>query len=117
MSSDFTKYHTFNKRKAVATKISEIYSDRVAVVIDRLNDETPNISRTKYLVARNSSFDNFTCNVRKHITKIDSRQGLFFFVNGTTLIPNGAEMSTIYNRYKNEDGFLYLTYALENTYG
>lgn len=33
MSSNFTKYHTFDRRKSITNKVSETYPDRIAVVI------------------------------------------------------------------------------------
>jgi GABA(A) receptor-associated protein len=117
MSTSFTEYHTFEKRKAISNRIAQVYPDRIAIVINQLNDNTPTTSKYKFLVSKGSSFGNFSNNVREYITSINSQQALFFFVNGTVLVPNDALISTVYDRYKADDNILYVVYALENTYG
>lgn len=43
-------------------------------------------------------------------------QAIFTFVNNV-LPPTSASMATIYNEQKDDDGFLYVTYSGENTFG
>ncbi len=48
--------------------------------------------------------------------KLSAEDGLFLHVNGN--IPAITEnMTKIYNSYKDEDGFLYLNYSKESTFG
>jgi len=117
MCADFVNYHTLEKRQAIANRIRQVYPDRIAIIVNRLTDDTPAISKFKYLVSMHLSFDNFANSIREYIGSINSQQALFFFVNGTTLISNDTLLSTIYDKYKADDGFLYITYAVENTYG
>ena len=53
--------------------------------------------------------------IRKRL-KLKESEAMYFFVNGKSLIAN-AYMSEIYNKYKDEDGFLYIYYSGENTFG
>lgn len=47
---------------------------------------------------------------------MNSSMGLFLFTNG--IIPSNTEsMGFIYNKYKDNDGYLYINYAFENTFG
>jgi len=48
--------------------------------------------------------------------KLNPEQAIFLFVNDT-LPPTAALMSQIYEKNKDEDGFLYVTYSGENTFG
>ena len=41
---------------------------------------------------------------------------LYLFVNGN-LPTTSEQMNNIYDKYKSEDGFLYVTYSGENTFG
>ena len=43
-------------------------------------------------------------------------KAIFIFVNDT-LPPTAALMSAIYQEHKDKDGFLYVTYSGENTFG
>lgn len=53
--------------------------------------------------------------VRKRI-RLPSEKAIFIFVNDI-LPPTAALMSTIYEEHKDEDGFLYVLYSGENTFG
>lgn len=53
--------------------------------------------------------------IRKRI-QLSSEKALFLFINNV-LPPASALMSTIYNEHKDEDGFLYVQYSGENTFG
>ncbi|KAK7198563.1 ATG12/APG12 [Novymonas esmeraldas] len=49
---------------------------------------------------------------------LDSCQSLFLSVgHGDVLVPGNSLLGELYNRYRHLDGFLYLGYLLENTFG
>jgi GABA(A) receptor-associated protein len=53
--------------------------------------------------------------VRKRV-KLAPEKAIFIFVNNQ--VPNTAEMMIkLYEEQKDEDGFLYVTYSGENTFG
>ena len=47
---------------------------------------------------------------------ISSKYLVFIFINNI-LPPTASLMSTIYEEQKDSDGFLYITYSGENTFG
>ena len=53
--------------------------------------------------------------IRKRIT-IPSDKAIFIFVNNT-LPPTAALMSSVYEQHRDEDGFMYMMYSGENTFG
>lgn len=53
--------------------------------------------------------------IRKRI-KLTSEQAIFIFVNNV-LPPTAAMISSVYKEHKDQDGFLYITYTGENTFG
>jgi GABA(A) receptor-associated protein len=53
--------------------------------------------------------------IRKRI-KLSAEKAIFIFVKDQ-LPPAAALMSSIYEEHKDEDGFLYITYSGENTFG
>jgi GABA(A) receptor-associated protein len=71
--------------------------------------------KSKYLVPNDLSFGEFMYIIRKRI-KVDEKQALVGFVNNV-LPPTAKLMSELYSESSNEDGFLYITYSLENTFG
>lgn len=77
--------------------------------------DIPQIDKKKYLVPADLSVGQFVYVIRKRI-KLDSEKALFVFVNN--ILPlTAATMSSVYAEHKDEDGFLYMTYSGENTFG
>ncbi|KAK3039692.1 hypothetical protein RJ639_027033 [Escallonia herrerae] len=69
----------------------------------------------QYLVPADLTVGQFVYVVRKRI-KLSAEKAIFVFVKNT-LPPTAALMSAIYEENKDEDGFLYMTYSGENTFG
>lgn len=79
------------------------------------NLDIPEIDKRKYLVPVDLSIGQFVYVIRKRI-KLPSEKAIFIFVNDI-LPPTAALISTIYEEHKDEDGFLYVLYSGENTFG
>lgn len=79
------------------------------------NSDIPEIDKRKYLVPVDLSVGQFVYVIRKRI-KLPSEKAIFIFVNDI-LPPTAALISTIYEEHKDEDGFLYVLYSGENTFG
>lgn len=63
----------------------------------------------RYLVPADLTVGQFVYVIRKRI-KLKPEKAIFIFVNNA--LPNTAELMTkIYEEQKDEDGFLYVTYA------
>lgn len=52
-------------------------------------------------------------------TRLDltREEGLVLFAQERYMLRNNSKLEDVYDRYKDEDGFLYLVYADENIYG
>ncbi|GAB2298896.1 Autophagy- protein 8C [Dionaea muscipula] len=104
------------KRRNEASRIREKYPDRVPVIVERAKrTDVPIIDKNKYLVPADLTVGQFVYVVRKRV-KLGAEKAIFVFVKNT-LPPTGALMSAVYNENKDEDGFLYMTYSGENTFG
>jgi len=55
--------------------------------------------------------------IRQKISKIDSSQALFCFVNNKSIVKPGTTVGEVYTKYKAEDGFLYVEFSDVNVYG
>lgn len=109
--------HPFDIRSSEAQRVCAKYSDRVPVICERAaSASVPSIDKKKYLVPSDLTVGQFVYVIRKRI-KLTPEQALFVFVEGSVLPPTAAVMSNIYEEYKDEDGFLYMTYSGENTFG
>mmetsp|Transcript_25372 Transcript_25372/g.35749 ORF Transcript_25372/g.35749 Transcript_25372/m.35749 type:complete len:122 (+) Transcript_25372:78-443(+) len=114
--STFKKEHTFDKRKAEAQRIRLKYPDRIPVITEKAaNSDIADIDKKKYLVPADLTVAQFVYVIRKRI-KLEPEQAIFIFVNDS-LPPSTALMSQIYKEKADEDGFLYVTYSGESTFG
>ncbi|XP_020697853.1 autophagy-related protein 8f [Dendrobium catenatum] len=114
--SSFRLEHDFEKRSSEAARIREKFPDRVPVIVEKADrSDIPNIDKKKYLVPSDLTVGQFVYVIRKRI-KLSAEKAIFIFVDNV-LPPTGAVMSTIYEEKKDEDGFLYVTYSGENTFG
>ncbi|CAF2130029.1 unnamed protein product [Brassica rapa] len=104
------------KRSAEAARIREKYSDRIPVIVEKAEkSDIPTIDKKKYLVPADLTVGQFVYVIRKRI-KLSSEKAIFIFVDNV-LPPTGALMSAVYEEKKDDDGFLYVTYSGENTFG
>ena len=75
----------------------------------------PLIDKYKFLVPMDIHVGKFSFEIRQHM-RLTSEKAIFLFVDNV-LPPTAAMMSQIYDQYKEEDGFLYIVYSGEKTYG
>ncbi|RHY96875.1 hypothetical protein DYB35_006944 [Aphanomyces astaci] len=104
------------KRQAEAQRIRSKYPDRIPVICEKADrSEIPDIDKKKYLVPADLTVGQFVYVIRKRI-KLSPEKAIFIFINNV-LPPTAALMSNIYEEQKDSDGFLYITYSGENTFG
>ena len=82
---------------------------------DTTAPSAPHPSPPRYLVPADLTVGQFVYVIRKRI-KLSPEKAIFVFVNNV-LPPTAALMSSIYEEHKEEDGFLYIAYSGENTFG
>lgn len=106
---------SYKDRCEESTKCIKEYPDRVPVICEPSTKKCPAIDKVKYLVPRNLSICQFLYVIRGRIS-IKPDEALFLFINGNT-VNLSNKLGNIYEIYKNVDGFLYTSYASENTFG
>ncbi|KAK2649722.1 hypothetical protein Ddye_017211 [Dipteronia dyeriana] len=112
----FEVLYMSERRQAEAARIRDKYPDRIPVIVERAEkSDVPEIDKKKYLVPADLTVGQFVYVVRKRI-KLTPEKAIFIFVKNI-LPPTAAMMSAIYEENKDEDGFLYMTYSGENTFG
>jgi GABA(A) receptor-associated protein len=100
------------------------YPDRIPVVITRsaLSDKSvPDIKRHKFLVPSHLTFAELLMVVRKWLT-LPPEKGLYVYVipvdKTKEILPSPSSFLTeLYDAHRHRNGVLYVTYALENTFG
>jgi GABA(A) receptor-associated protein len=114
---DFKKNNSFGKRKLNSNRIRDKYPDRIPIIVekDKKARNLNNIDKNKYLVPYELTLGQFLHIIRQR-TKIEPAQSLYLFC-GNTLPPTSQSIGNIYQENKDEDGFLYVIYCAENTFG
>jgi GABA(A) receptor-associated protein len=117
MKFRFREENSFLQRKSEATKIRNSFPDRIPVVLERVqnNSHIPEIDKRKFLVPNDISVAQFMWIIRKRI-QLPPEEAIFLFVN-KSILQSSATMGQVYSNHMNEDGFLYVAYSGELTFG
>lgn len=117
----FKDKYSFEERFDEVQRIKKKYPDHIPVICEKERNASCEKGATlihlkcKYLLKRNMTICEFIYIIRTKI-KLSPEKGLFFFINGT--IPCMSDsLSQIYALHKCNDGFLYIKYTSENTFG
>lgn len=115
--SDYKSQHTFESRLEESTRIKEKFPGRIPVIVERckVTSNIPDIDKKKFLVPSDLSVSQFIFIIRKRI-QLPSEMALFLFVN-QTLPTTSTLIRELYEEHQNPDGFLYMEYSGENTFG
>lgn len=112
------KSTSLDHRKDIVHKLTAKYPDKLSLIVDRATKHDPKIAKNKFLIPRTETASKVMAFVRNNIPTLTSTEALFFFLHDhSIMVPGSMGLSEIKDRYGNEDGFLYLTYTKENTFG
>lgn len=114
---DFKSQHSFEDRIEESTRIIAKYPDRRPIICEKLKNQRdlPDIDKKKYLVPFDLTIGQFIYVIRKRI-QIRPEEGIFLFINNQ-IVTGSSIIGYIYENSKDPDGFLYIQYAKENTFG
>ena len=126
----FKEQLSFEERKRKAEELLSTYPERIPMIIEkdrtllekeRSEENTnekiiPNTTKTKFLISKTDIVDNIIILVKNQL-QISSEQAIFLLANNKYALSGNSLMSTVYKKYKDEDGFLYLTFVFESVWG
>jgi len=116
MRWQFKEDNALINRQAESAKIRSKYPERIPVIVEKVpNTSIPDIDKKKFLVPNDISVAQFMWIIRKRI-QLPSERAIFLFV-GKILPQSSASMGQIYIEHRDEDGFLYIAYSGENSFG
>ena len=115
--NNYKSKHTLEERKIESQRIRSKYPNRIPIIVTKGETCTLNdIDKNKYLVPIDITLGQFIFIIRKKI-ELNQNEGLYLFINNNVLGSVSSLMIDIYKNHKDEDGFLYITYQNENTFG
>lgn len=116
--SEFKREIPFSVRQNESYSIRMKYPDRIPVICEKnnCNDRSiPDIDKKKYLVPGDLTVGQFAYVIRRRI-RLSPDRTMFLFVNNK--LPSSTEyISSLYERDRDTDGFLYINYKGENVFG
>lgn len=129
LAGTYRRKHSAEYRRSESEDIRHLHPDRIPIIAevhptshDALLGDRDVAVRYKYLVPDEMNVANFLIVLRRRM-QVPSDQALYLFVTdaaGSTsrLITGGQMLSAVYERHKSvEDGYLYVVYATESTFG
>jgi len=111
------KIQSLEHRLEEASKIKKKYPDKIPVIINKstMCNTLENIDRNKYLIPDNLLIGQLVHIVKKRM-HLDANAAIFLFCNNN-IISASNTIGELYNLQKDTDGFLYIEYTSENTFG
>jgi len=113
---DFKKNRTVFQRIQESSRILAKYPDRCPIICYTEDKSLPLLDKHKYLVPMDLTMGQFSYVIRKRI-KLNPEKAIYMFVNNQYLMPSSAIIQELYEKNKDEDGFLYISFSSENTFG
>lgn len=113
----FKSQFSFEDRFSESKRVMEKYSNRIPIICEKLSSKAdlPDIDKTKYLVPNDLTVGQFVYIIRNRM-KLPPEEALFLLISNN-IFSSSTLMGTLYNFYKDADGFLYIQYCKENTFG
>jgi GABA(A) receptor-associated protein len=113
----FKNLYSLEKRSLESSRLLSKYPDRVPIVIN-VGKDVPKMDKYKFLVPVGSdgiTVGQFSYVVRKRMV-LGPEKALYIMCNNV-LLPTSELISSVYEKYKSEDSFLYFYIDTDNTFG
>ena len=120
MKSNFKKEFNKKERLQNSNKLIEKNKGQIPVICEK--DEKSNMKallKTKYLIKKEITVDQFIGTLRRKL-QLESTEALFLLANcqnNKYAIVGTDTIGSIYDKYKDDDGFLYIIYSNEKVWG
>ena len=117
MEFKYQKVKTLDERKEEYQNVIRANPGKIAIICEKdPRSHITDIEKSKYLVSGDISLSQFSLMIRNRL-KMSKETALFFLVNGKKALTGEDTMQEIYNKYKSDDGFLYIAYSSEQVWG
>jgi GABA(A) receptor-associated protein len=112
----FKETHSFDARLSESIRMRKKYPERIPVIVESGPGQLDLVlDKTKYLVPCDLTVGQLMYVIRKRL-KLDAEKALFFLIKNT--MPTASLLiSAVYEEHKDDDGYLYVVYSSENTFG
>lgn len=106
---------SLDQRRREFERIRSYRDARIPVILEANGRDTPRVDKEKFLVPFDLTIAQLTFVVRKRM-RMDASTAIFLLVDGRLAVAS-TTVRDLYDRHASEDGFLYVVYTTENTFG
>ena len=116
-NNSFKMQYSFENRFNESKKVLFKYPNRIPIICEKASSKSdlPNIDKIKYLVPIDLTLGQFVFIIRNRM-KLRPEEAIFLLISNN-IFSTSTMVGTLYDIYKDQDGFLYIQYCKENTFG
>lgn len=115
--SKYMKLKTFEERKSESDEMKRKYPNRICIYLEKSkSSKLPEIDKNKFLVPTDITVGQMMHVIRKRLS-IGATEAIFLFTEKNTIPMVTQTIGSLYKESANSDGFLYMSYNTEDTFG
>ena len=109
---------SFEARRQEVENIRKKFPSKIPVVVERYQREVnlPAMDKTKFLVPKELTMLNFAIIIKNRL-RVPTSRAFYFVINNQSIASTSKTLAEVYKEHKDEDGFLYMTYASQEMFG
>ena len=117
MEYSYKKNFTFEQRIQESQTLLNKYIGRIPVICEKdPKSSLKSIGKIQFLCPQDMNITQFNFLIRRNL-KLAEEVSIYLLINGKKAIGGDETMQYLYQTHKDEDGFLYITYASEIFWG
>ncbi len=115
---EFKMQHSFEKRQLESKRLMTTHPNKIPIILEKyeLSANSDNNIKQKFLIQKDLTIGQLIFIVRRQL-KLDQTQSLYISIDAKYIPSTSSTISEIYNKYCDQDGFLYLRCSAEQTFG
>jgi len=112
-NSEYQAITSFQDRMSDSTNIRSMAKHKIPIIIEKEHNVTlPSLRYNKIVIPKEITVEQLLTKLRTEMLNIESTTKLFLYFGTDKKLPELNEtMDDLYQKYKNEDGFLYCKYS------